>query len=47
MTRLEEQSRTREQNAQYLTSLLREIPGASADLDAVEFIATAAVSQSV
>jgi len=27
MTRLEEQARTREQNAQYLTSLLREIPG--------------------
>ncbi|MBX6315886.1 MAG: DegT/DnrJ/EryC1/StrS family aminotransferase [Isosphaeraceae bacterium] len=27
MTRLEEQSRTREQNAAYLTSLLREIPG--------------------
>jgi dTDP-4-amino-4,6-dideoxygalactose transaminase len=27
MTRLEEQSRTREQNAQYLTSLLKEIPG--------------------
>lgn len=27
MTRLEEQSRTREQNARYLTSLLREIPG--------------------
>lgn len=27
MTRLEEQSRTREQNAQYLTSMLREIPG--------------------
>jgi perosamine synthetase len=29
MTRLEEQSRTREQNAQYLTSLLREIKGMS------------------
>lgn len=28
-TRLEKQSRTREQNAQYLTSLLREIPGIS------------------
>lgn len=27
MTRLEEQSRRREQNAQYLTSLLKEIPG--------------------
>lgn len=27
MTRLEQQSRTREQNAQYLTSLLKEIPG--------------------
>ncbi len=27
MTRLEEQAKTREQNAQYLTSLLREIPG--------------------
>ncbi len=27
MTRLEEQSRTREQNAQYLTSMLKEIPG--------------------
>ncbi len=27
MTRLEEQSRTREQNAQYLTGMLREIPG--------------------
>ena len=27
MTRLEEQSRTRERNAEYLTSLLREIPG--------------------
>lgn len=27
MTRLEEQSKTREQNAQYLTSLLKEIPG--------------------
>ncbi|MEK7405239.1 MAG: DegT/DnrJ/EryC1/StrS family aminotransferase [Acidobacteriota bacterium] len=27
MTRLEEQSKIREQNAQYLTSLLREIPG--------------------
>ncbi|MBM3747515.1 MAG: DegT/DnrJ/EryC1/StrS family aminotransferase [Acidobacteria bacterium] len=27
MTRLEEQSRTREQNAEYLDSLLREIPG--------------------
>jgi len=27
MTRLEAQSKTREQNAQYLTSLLREIPG--------------------
>ncbi len=27
MTRLEEQSKTREQNAAYLTSLLREIPG--------------------
>jgi len=27
LTRLEEQARTREQNAQYLTSLLREIPG--------------------
>ena len=27
LTRLEEQSRVREQNAQYLTSLLREIPG--------------------
>lgn len=27
MTRLEEQSRTREQNAAYLTSLLRQIPG--------------------
>lgn len=27
MTRLREQSRTREQNAQYLTSLLKEIPG--------------------
>jgi len=27
MTRLEEQSRTRDQNAQYLTSMLREIPG--------------------
>ncbi|MGC8640753.1 MAG: DegT/DnrJ/EryC1/StrS family aminotransferase [Isosphaeraceae bacterium] len=27
MTRLEKQSRTREQNAQYLTRLLREIPG--------------------
>jgi dTDP-4-amino-4,6-dideoxygalactose transaminase len=29
LTRLEEQSRVREQNAQYLTSLLREIPGIS------------------
>ena len=27
MTRLEEQSQTREQNAQYLTSMLKEIPG--------------------
>ena len=27
MTRLPEQTRTREQNAQYLTSILREIPG--------------------
>lgn len=27
MTRLEEQSKTREQNAEYLTNLLREIPG--------------------
>ena len=27
MTRLEEQSRTREQNAQYLTARLKEIPG--------------------
>ena len=27
MTRLEEQSRTREQNARYLTSMLKEIPG--------------------
>ena len=27
MTRLEEQSRTREQNAEYLTSMLKEIPG--------------------
>jgi perosamine synthetase len=27
MTRLEEQSKTREQNAKYLTSMLREIPG--------------------
>jgi dTDP-4-amino-4,6-dideoxygalactose transaminase len=27
MARLEEQSRTREQNAQYLTSMLKEIPG--------------------
>jgi len=27
MTRLEEQTKTREQNAQYLTSMLREIPG--------------------
>jgi dTDP-4-amino-4,6-dideoxygalactose transaminase len=27
MTRLEEQSRTREQNAQYLTKMLKEIPG--------------------
>jgi perosamine synthetase len=29
MTRLEEQSRTREQNAQYLTGMLKEIPGIS------------------
>ena len=29
LTRVEEQSRVREQNAQYLTSLLREIPGIS------------------
>jgi dTDP-4-amino-4,6-dideoxygalactose transaminase len=29
MTRLEEQSRTREQNARYLTSMLKEIPGIS------------------
>lgn len=29
MTRLEDQSRTREQNAAYLTSMLREIPGIS------------------
>jgi len=29
LTRLEEQSRVREQNAQYLTSLLKEIPGIS------------------
>jgi len=29
MTRLEEQSRTREQNAQYLTSMLKEVPGIS------------------
>ncbi|MBI4220304.1 MAG: DegT/DnrJ/EryC1/StrS family aminotransferase, partial [Chloroflexi bacterium] len=27
MTRLQEQSKTREQNAQYLTSMLKEIPG--------------------
>ena len=29
MTRLEQQSRTREQNAKYLTTMLEEIPGIS------------------